>query len=210
MEERSGSDDETTHRGRDDDDRGSAPPALRLTCHAVTDRGVVRADNQDHFLLANIDDLMNASTAVAPADGAMVGAKRWLLAVADGVGGHAGGATASRSAIETILQRAALLVGVGEAVPIGLELKVSEWLRGAVVEADAALFRMMHRMPKLTGMATTLTLGVVIDDRLFVGHAGDSRAYLLRGGSSRRLTRDHTLLQEMIDSGLLPEESNAR
>ncbi|MGL4461092.1 MAG: PP2C family protein-serine/threonine phosphatase, partial [Planctomycetia bacterium] len=57
---------------------------------------------------------------------------------------------------------------------------------------------------------TTLTLGVVVDDRLFLGHAGDSRAYLLRGGSSRRLTRDHTLLQEMIDSGLMPEESNAR
>ena len=209
VEERSGADDQRIYRG-DDDGRGSAPRGARLVCYAVTDRGVLRADNQDQFLLASVDDLMNASTAVAPAAGVMVGAKRWLLAVADGAGGHAGGETASRLAVETILQQAALFDRTVEAVPADAETKVSQWLRAAVTEADAALFRMMLRTPRLAGMATTLTVGVVVDDRLFLGHAGDSRAYLLRDGSLRRLTRDHTLLQDMIDSGLLPEESDAR
>jgi protein phosphatase len=80
--------------------------------------------------------------------------------------------------------------------------------RHALEQADVQLIHESRRRPELHGMGTTLTLAYCLGDTLFVAHVGDSRCYLLRRGLLYRLTRDHTLVAEMVRRGLLqPEEA---
>jgi len=116
-------------------------------------------------------------------------ADNFLAAVADGMGGHIGGEVASRLAME-----AAVAAG-GDAV-------------ARVLAANAAVVETARDRPRLTGMGTTLTLAVFTGDLVEIGHIGDSRAYRYREGKLEQLTRDHSLVAEMVASGeLRPEEA---
>lgn len=126
--------------------------------------------------------------AVAPRDmGVETG---WfVIGVADGMGGHVGGEIASAIALETALE------AEGNAVE-----RVQAANRAVVAAAEAD--------PALQGMGTTLTLGVIGDDAIEIGHIGDSRAYLLRRGELLQLTEDHSLIAEMIANGEIePDEA---
>jgi protein phosphatase len=108
-----------------------------------------------------------------------------VAAVADGMGGHAGGEVASRLALQAAISRR------GSATQ-------------RVAAANKAVVEGVIDEPALSGMGTTLTLGIFEPDgRLEVGHVGDSRAYLLHGDEFRRLTTDHTLVAELVESGRL-------
>jgi serine/threonine protein phosphatase PrpC len=130
---------------------------------------------------------------------AVFGSSR-LLAVADGVGGEVAGEIASRVAISKLralttrpLQRA-----------------LQDELAATVVDANTALRSVIERRPQLAGMSTTLTTVVLSDDgHYLVANVGDSRTYLWRDGSLRRLTRDQSFVQALIDRGELTE-SEAR
>jgi protein phosphatase len=112
-----------------------------------------------------------------------------MAAVADGMGGHVGGEVASRLAIE------AAVAGDGDAVE-------------RVRAANAAVVGTALDRPRLAGMGTTMTLALFSGTAVEIGHIGDSRAYLFRDGSLLQLTRDHSLVAEMIASGeLTPEEA---
>jgi PPM family protein phosphatase len=113
-----------------------------------------------------------------------------LFAVADGMGGHQGGEVASNLALEK-LERAT---------------DGDSDLAGVVREANRAVFEQAAQDPGLAGMGTTLTAVRVQDERLHLAHVGDSRMYLLRDGGLERITRDHTVVEQMVDQGRMTAE----
>jgi protein phosphatase len=119
-----------------------------------------------------------------------------LLAVADGMGGHAAGEVASAVAI-------AALAPLDEDAP-GADLL--DALRQAALSANAHLRDMVEGDPALDGMGTTLTAVLSAGSRLGLLHIGDSRCYLLRDGELTQITHDHTLVQTLVDEGRISEE----
>ena len=119
-----------------------------------------------------------------------------LLAVADGMGGHAAGEVASAVAIAAIAQ-------LDEDAP-GSDLL--DALRGRADSANDHLRDMVAGDPALDGMGTTLTAFLFAGNRLGLLHIGDSRAYLLRDGQLTQITHDHTLVQTLVDEGRISEE----
>jgi serine/threonine protein phosphatase PrpC len=124
-----------------------------------------------------------------------------LLAIADGMGGHAAGEVASAVAISAL-------------APLDHQgLHDSEEMLGALAEAVAAANSTLHEMsiadPSVEGMGTTLTALLWSGAQIALCHIGDSRAYLLRDGDFYQITRDHTLVQSLVDEGRLSPEAAA-
>jgi PPM family protein phosphatase len=116
-----------------------------------------------------------------------------LLAIADGMGGHAAGEVASRVAISA-------LTGLDADLPV--DQLLGELAR-AVASANSTLHQMSVEDPSVEGMGTTLTALLWSGSTVAVCHIGDSRAYLLRDGEFHQITRDHTLVQSLVDDGRL-------
>ncbi|WP_346620848.1 protein phosphatase 2C domain-containing protein [Blastococcus montanus] len=149
---------------------------LVLRYAARSDRGLIRGNNQD-------------SVYAGPR----------LLAVADGMGGHAAGDVASKVVI-------AALEHLDDDAPSGDMLQA---LRAAVHEGSEHLREVIRESPQLEGMGTTLTAILFAGGRLALCHVGDSRAYLLRDGEFSQITHDDTFVQTLIDDGrITPEEAN--
>ena len=115
------------------------------------------------------------------------------MIVADGMGGHRGGGTASRLAAETVNEQ---LLSIGNADP-------SEVLRKALTSANSKIFTEAQGNPDLRGMGTTTSALLIRGGRGWFAHVGDSRIYLLRGTELRQLTDDHSLVASMVREGLL-------
>jgi protein phosphatase len=130
-----------------------------------------------------------------------------LFVVCDGMGGHAGGETASRVASESVereLLAARDRAGSPFAQQAPLEqAQLADALRGAIQAACAAVYRASLADADLQGMGTTLVALLVRGDVALVGHVGDSRAYLVRDGDVAQLTEDHSLVNEQVRAGLL-------
>lgn len=146
-----------------------------------SDVGLVRSENQD-FAITNTAD----EEVVHPEKGR-------LMVVADGMGGHRGGATASRMAA-TIVKTEYLASEGSDAAAA---------LKAALEKANAAVFAEAQSNPELRGMGTTCSCLVLIGDKGYVAHVGDSRIYLVRGGQIRQITEDHSLVASMVREGLL-------
>ena len=127
-----------------------------------------------------------------------------LLAVADGMGGHAHGEVASSVAVSALLDLDARLRGVDLS---GVDLLAA--LHEAIDAAAARLTELGHQEPALRGTGTTVVAFLVDGTRIGVLHIGDSRAYLLRDGELQQLTRDHTLVQSLVDEGRISAEEAA-
>ena len=127
-----------------------------------------------------------------------------MLAVADGMGGHAHGEVASTVAVTALLDLDAQLRGSD----LG-QVDLLAVLRGAVEDAAARLTDMAEQNPDLRGTGTTVVAFLVHGTRIGVLHLGDSRAYQLRDGELRRLTHDHTLVQSLVDEGRISEAEAA-
>jgi serine/threonine protein phosphatase PrpC len=140
---------------------------------SMTDAGLVRKTNEDSFF----------------AD-----ARLGLLIVADGMGGHAGGEVASRVAIATISE--SWKASAVDGSPGGL-------IRRTIEQANTAILTEAEADPALQGMGTTLVLAFCQGDSIHLAHLGDSRAYLIRNGSIRQLTEDHSLVAQMVRTGQL-------
>jgi protein phosphatase len=161
----------------------SAVPIPRLGVQAVlrTDVGLVRSENQD----------FGTYTTSREEGSGHPGGR--LLIVADGMGGHRGGATASRLAGETV-----------KAQYLGSETgDIADALRDALLRANARIFSEAQANPDLRGMGTTTSALVVKNNQAWFGHVGDSRIYLVRDGAIRQLTEDHSLVASMVREGLL-------
>ncbi|MDI6891659.1 MAG: Stp1/IreP family PP2C-type Ser/Thr phosphatase [Actinomycetota bacterium] len=124
-------------------------------------------------------------------------AKGEIFAVADGMGGHLAGEIASASALSALSKYLKKLPG--DANPQAL-------LMEAVQRANEIVFQKALQGPEQVGMGTTLTVALFAKKEVYIGHIGDSRAYLLREGKLTRLTDDHTLVTKMVKEGKLEEE----
>src|SRR5438067_12935927 len=155
----------------------------RFVVQAVlkTDVGKVRAENQDFGMLTTSQE-----EARSQAGGR-------LLIVADGMGGHRGGATASRLAAETV-KRQYLDSETGDPAAA---------LREALTRANARIHSEAQSNADLRGMGTTTSALVLRDDRAWFAHVGDSRIYRVRDGEIEQLTEDHSLVASMVREGLL-------
>ena len=155
----------------------------------VTHVGLVRPTNQDTFLVSNELGL-------------------WI--VADGMGGHAGGDVASQKTVEAIHNYVTERAGQ-EGQPAGTD-EIPSFLRSAIKHANETVRAYAKAKPEFTGMGTTVVLLYRPDPfspLAWVAHVGDSRAYLIHDQQFSALTRDHTVLEERIQQGLLPKSTPA-
>jgi len=163
-----------------------------------TDVGQVRDHNEDNFLVA---DLTKASRGLMEADRLQtVGDRGTLLGVCDGMGGAAAGEVASQLAVDIIYQR--MLSGESPSTHDELAAR----LVSAIEAAGTRIFAEAKADRSRRGMGTTSTVATLIDDHLFFGQVGDSRAYLLRGDRMVQVTRDQSLVNQLIEAGQLTEE----
>jgi len=177
-----------------------------LDAFGLTDRGSVRPENQDHFLLCSLHKSMRIHGTSLPtwAELESLGHRLAFLAiVADGVGGSNAGEAASRAAIETIAAYVTTTMRCYYTADPHESEEFLSALHAVALEANRAVIDRGAADPELQGMATTLTLALGVWPSLFLLQVGDSRAYLLRGGELRQLTRDQTVAQDLVDQGVL-------
>ena len=122
----------------------------------------------------------------------------YLFLVADGMGGHAGGDVASAIAAKTM--------STLDVPPTGSPEAMTNVLRTAILDTNAKLRATVRDRPELAGMGTTFTGVIPVEDQLAIGHIGDSRLYLLRDNTLRQVTKDHTFVQRLVDSGKITED----
>ncbi len=130
-----------------------------------------------------------------------------LAVLADGMGGYNAGEVASGMA--TAFIRAELGRWLQQAAGNATDSDVRRAMDICVDNANRAIFNAANSNPQYAGMGTTLVVSVFRERRLLMGHVGDSRGYRLRGGRLLQITRDHSLLQEQIDAGLITAEQAA-
>lgn len=150
---------------------------IALRYAARSDVGLVRSNNQDSGYAGS-----------------------HLLAVADGMGGHAGGDVASS-------------VAIGHLMRLDSETPASDVvaaLERTVLEANQEILRRARDEPQLAGLGTTITALLRTEGKFALAHIGDSRAYLLRDGETTQVTKDHTFVQRLLDEGRLTEEEAER
>ena len=187
-----------------------APPSLTVRSFGLTDRGRVRAVNEDQFVILDLARTLHVrQTSVSQAKNQYGSHRGQVFVVADGMGGHQAGETAS--AISVLTVEGFLLNTLKKFFheQRSEEHSVMQEFRSALLEADARIFEEANQHPEMIGMGTTLTMAFAVNRRLLVAHAGDSRCYLLSGGKLQRLTQDHTLVAEMLKYGAVsPEEAS--
>jgi serine/threonine protein phosphatase PrpC len=190
----------------------TATPSLPLAVSAfgVTDKGKVRSTNEDQFLIAELTKAMRVWQTSLPEPKVQVGEERaHLFLVADGMGGHQAGERASALAVAAIenftLNSFKWFFGTD-----GIEAKkVLAQFQSAFSRADVEIAETAAAHPELRGMGTTVTMAFQLGAQLCVVHAGDSRAYLHRQRELHQLTRDHTLVADLIRTGVLQPDQAA-
>jgi protein phosphatase len=186
------------------------PVRLAVQSFGMTDAGRVRDSNQDQFLIATLRKTLRVQqTSLSLGKVRHSTDESHLFVVADGMGGHAGGEQASALAVDAV---EAFVVETFKwfSKCRGREQdQILTDFQAAVGQANARVLAEGHEHPDLRGMGTTLTLAYSLNDTLFVAHAGDSRCYLHRRGELHQLTRDHTLVGDMVRrGGLSPENAS--
>ncbi|MGE5158495.1 MAG: PP2C family protein-serine/threonine phosphatase [Gemmatimonas sp.] len=127
-----------------------------------------------------------------------------LAVLADGLGGYNAGEVASTMAVSCVLTQ--LTDDLATARAAGTELDVARAMSQRLVEMNSTIFRAATSSSAYEGMATTIVLAWLLEGRLWIAHAGDSRAYRFRDGVLEQLTRDHSFSQELLDAGMVTEE----
>jgi protein phosphatase len=159
-----------------------------LEIASCTDPGMVRSHNEDSIA---------------------TDAENGLVVLADGMGGYNAGEVASGMATTVIVAEMRQILATtqpNQIDPRTNQTIAARLVREQVLRANSSIYQAAQNQPQYAGMGTTLVVSLFYDNRVLVAHLGDSRLYLLRDGAFRQLTRDHSLLQEQIDSGLLTAE----
>src|SRR5262245_3723631 len=177
----------------------------------LTHPGRVRTSNEDHFLISRLGRYFETvSTSLPPQDlPARAEDANYSLIVADGMGGHAAGEVASRLAIREIVRLAFELPDWIVRIDDSTREAAATRSQGRIQQLNAMVIAGGEDDPALEGMGCTLTAARNLGRVLQVAHVGDSRAYLLRRGRLHRLTRDHTYVQVLVESGLMSAEEAA-
>jgi len=160
--------------------------ALEIASH--TDSGMVRSHNEDS--IASI-------------------AEKGLVVLADGMGGYNAGEVASGMATTVITtELRQLLEDKAPHVvdPQSGQKAALKILQDQVAKANTSIYQASHSQPQYAGMGTTLVVALFYDNKMMVAHIGDSRLYRMRGDEFSQVTKDHSLLQEQMDAGMLTKE----
>jgi protein phosphatase len=159
-----------------------------LEIASCTDPGIVRSHNEDSIA----------------AD-----ASKGLVVLADGMGGYNAGEVASGMATTVITTELQHLLQERPAHEVDAATgrpRADGLLREQIAKANTSIFQAAQSQPQYAGMGTTLVAALFYDNKVTVAHIGDSRLYRLRGEDFAQITRDHSLLQEQIDSGMITPE----
>jgi protein phosphatase len=148
-----------------------------------TDPGKVRSHNEDSVTIVNNDK------------------KEFVLAIADGMGGHKAGEVASSFAIEHIINSFYKLETMGN------KDDAIEWLRQIVKEINDKIFDYAKKNPESKGLVTTLVIAIKTEDYILYGNIGDSSGYVIKNGILHKVTKDHTYVGMLVSSGKLSEEN---
>lgn len=203
--------------GRPDEDDATgefateAPRPVRVGVEigGRTHPGKVRPNNEDQFLVAKLAKSMRICATSLPVHDRtrFSDEEGYLMIVADGMGGAAAGEQASAVAVRTIEEF--VLDTVKWFLHLGgqEESVLMSELRRGLERADRDVIARAHDDRRLAGMGTTLTFAYSVGTDLFLVHAGDTRAYLSRGGDLEQVTTDHTLVQLLVNGGVLTPEA---
>lgn len=158
-----------------------------MNYYVMTDVGCRRATNQDAFCCGRLSDGVE------------------YLVLCDGMGGHRGGNLAAEIAVRGFSEL------IGGCISSHLRPKdLKSFLEGMILKVSRMIAATGEENPDFAGMGSTVVLAVRCGKKLCVAHVGDSRAYLYRGGKLQRITKDHSLVQELIDRGeITPEEGES-
>lgn len=148
----------------------------------ITDPGKVRDHNEDSVII-----VQNESG-------------EYLLAVADGMGGHLCGEVASSLAISYVAKR------FKDMSSIGNKEDAIHWIQNIAEEVNVQIYKYTAEHPESVGMGTTFVMAVLTRDFLLVGNIGDSSGFIIKGGKIQKITTDHTLVNLLVKSGELSEE----
>ena len=154
-----------------------------LKAYGKTDIGRVRTSNQDSFVCGILSD--NALFAV----------------VCDGMGGANGGNVASAIAVRTLADR---IIDIYRDGQTGNSIK--NLIESAITAANIDIFDTAMASPELRGMGTTVVAAIIIDRTLYLAHVGDSRAYIDSSDGVLQITRDHSIVQDMVEKGKLTRD----
>jgi len=186
------------------------PTPLAVHAFGITDTGKVRKSNEDQFLIAELSKRMRVWQTSLPEPQLQVGEDRaHLFLVADGMGGHRAGERASAIAVAAIEQFTLNTFRWFFAADSPGAQKVLAQFQSALSQADAKILEEASEHPELQGMGTTLTMAFQLGAQLCIVHVGDSRAYLFRAGSLHQLTRDHTVVAELVRAGAIQPDQVA-
>jgi len=184
----------------DEEDSGEDKPRgeIRVELFGQTDVGQIREHNEDNFLVADLDSKQRG---VAGSNKSFkVGQGGLLLAVCDGMGGAAAGEVASQMATDVIYEN--MLGSAGHRERDRLAIDIVE----ALEDAGTRILEEANANRACRGMGTTATVAALVDDYLLLGQVGDSRAYILREDRLVQVTRDQSLVNQLIEAGQLTEE----
>ncbi|MDP2891568.1 MAG: Stp1/IreP family PP2C-type Ser/Thr phosphatase [Bacillota bacterium] len=160
----------------------------KMVFAARTHTGRIRKNNEDCFYIPGPLSCVSVTPSALPSN---------VMIIADGMGGHAAGEVASQTAVAEAL-RALAEIGEGNTV---------DALKTAVMTANGQIYAMSRGRITLRGMGTTLTVAVLYRKELYIGHVGDSRAYLFDKDKLIQLTKDHTFVANLVANGCIkPEE----
>lgn len=148
-----------------------------------TDPGKVRSHNEDSVTIINNDK------------------SEFILAIADGMGGHKAGEVASKIAIDHIRDSFYKLDTIGS------KDEAIEWLRLIVKEINNKIFEYAKEHPESKGLGTTLVIAIKTNDYILYGNIGDSSGYVIKNNTLHKVTKDHTYVEVLINNGRLSEES---
>ncbi len=153
-----------------------------MNISALTDVGLVRNINEDMFFQS--DDK-----------------KFPLFIVADGMGGHKAGETASKMAVDIIRQ-----LFIENKKCLDNEKKLITVIGNSIQEANKKIYKCSKESEEFSGMGTTITLAYILKDNIYIGHVGDSRAYIIQDHTIEQITEDHSLVQQLVNNGSITIE----
>lgn len=153
-----------------------------MKAYYVSDTGKVRTHNEDSVMIVN--DLSG----------------EYLMVVADGMGGHKAGEVASSIVVNGLTDKFKKLESIGE------KQDAVNWIRQNVSELNDAIFKYTDEFKESKGMGTTLVLAIVTDDYILFGNVGDSSGFVMKKGNLYKVTKDHTLVNLLVETGELTKE----
>jgi len=153
-----------------------------MQTYYITDPGKVRDHNEDNVIILNNEN------------------NEYILAVADGMGGHKAGEVASAIVINHLTEEFYRLD------TIGTKENAIEWLRNIVTEMNNKIFDYTKENPDSKGMGTTFVCAIITNDYLLYGNTGDSSGYVIKNKKMHKVTKDHTLVNLLVSTGELTEE----